>query len=231
MENIDKCKKCSKCGEVKSVGEFIKDKYKKDGYTTQCKSCRNKNYWDNKDRIDKQHREYYEENKVVRGVQIAKYRQKNVEKFKTYRIDYYLNNKEKEKEQTKRNKRKRYLNGDVCFKLRSSVSNKVNCVLKGQFSSKKGSSILKHLPYTIQGLKQHLESQFESWMNWENYGKANRNKRTWNIDHIIPQSKLLYDSMQHENFKKCWSLENLRPLGAIENIKKGNRDGFYNYKK
>jgi hypothetical protein len=37
-------------------------------------------------------------------------------------------------------------------------------------------------------------------------------------DHIIPQSKLQYTSMKDENFKKCWSLENLRPLSAKQNV-------------
>jgi hypothetical protein len=29
--------------------------------------------------------------------------------------------------------------------------------------------------------------------------------------------------MNDENFKICWSLENLQPLKAIDNIKKGNK--------
>lgn len=33
-------KKCSKCGEVKLVSEFVRDKNKPDGYTMQCKHCR-----------------------------------------------------------------------------------------------------------------------------------------------------------------------------------------------
>lgn len=68
-------------------------------------------------------------------------------------------------------------------------------------------------------------------MTWENRGSYLSNKYiendsstwTWHIDHIIPQASLLYFSMEDENFKKCWALENLRPLKAIINIKKGNR--------
>ena len=45
----------------------------------------------------------------------------------------------------------------------------------------------------------------------------------WHIDHIIPQSKLLYDSMDHPNFQKCWALENLQPLWAKDNISKSNK--------
>jgi hypothetical protein len=33
-------KKCSRCGEVKTLKEFTKDKYKKDGYTYTCTICR-----------------------------------------------------------------------------------------------------------------------------------------------------------------------------------------------
>lgn len=80
---------------------------------------------------------------------------------------------------------------------------------------------IKYLPYTIQELKQHLENQFEPWMNWNNHGKYTKNWNdqdsatwTWQIDHIIPSSTLPYTNMEEENFKKCWSLENLRPYSA-----------------
>lgn len=76
-----------------------------------------------------------------------------------------------------------------------------------------------------------MESQFEQWMTWDNWGNYNSEQWddrdistwTWHIDHIIPQSKLLYDSMDHSNFKKCWSLDNLRPLSAKANLIKHNK--------
>ena len=60
-------------------------------------------------------------------------------------------------------------------------------------------------------------------MSWDNWGPYVKDNKTWQIDHIIPQSKLVYTSMEDDNFKKCWALENLRPLESIENIKKGNK--------
>ena len=54
-------------------------------------------------------------------------------------------------------------------------------------------------------------------MSWENYGSY------WQINHIYPQSKLPYTSMEEENFKICWALSNLRPLEKITNIRKGNK--------
>ena len=69
-------------------------------------------------------------------------------------------------------------------------------------------STLKFLGYTERELIEHLESKFEDGMNWENYGSY------WHIDHIIPQSWFI---------KKCWSLENLQPLKAFDNMSKGNK--------
>ena len=89
--------------------------------------------------------------------------------------------------------------------------------------SAKKDSIIVYLSYTIRELKKHLESLWEDWMSWENYGLVSNEIKTWQIDHIIPMSKLKYDSVEHPNFKKCWSLDNLRPLEAKENIRKGNK--------
>jgi hypothetical protein len=68
-------------------------------------------------------------------------------------------------------------------------------------------------------------------MNWNNYGIYYTNlwndndpsTWVWNIDHIIPQSKLPYTSMEDDNFKKCWALDNLRPYSAKQNIIDGNK--------
>lgn len=40
---------------------------------------------------------------------------------------------------------------------------------------------------------------------------------TWQIDHIVPQSDLPYTSMEDDNFKKTWTLDNLRPFPAKQN--------------
>jgi hypothetical protein len=66
-------------------------------------------------------------------------------------------------------------------------------------------------------------------MTWENHGAYQSSKWDdndistwkWQIDHIIPQHKLPYSSMEDENFKKCWALENLRPYSAKQNLLDG----------
>ena len=54
-------------------------------------------------------------------------------------------------------------------------------------------------------------------MSWENYGSY------WHIDHIKPDSRFIYESVEDIEFKKCWALSNLQPLKAEDNLKKSNK--------
>lgn len=150
-----------------------------------------------------------------------KYRQNNKEKIAAGNKVYYENNKQEIYKQRNSYNSNRY-NSEISFRLRKICSNRIYMALR-DIRGSKGGSMVKYLPYTMSELKNHIEKQFEPWMTWQNYGIANYNKRTWQIDHIIPQSALLYSSMKDDNFKKCWALENLRPLETFLNIKKSNK--------
>jgi len=71
---------------------------------------------------------------------------------------------------------------------------------------------IKTLPYSSDELKTHLSSLFSEGMSLENYG-------SWHIDHIKPVSSFLF--LDEEDFTECWSLDNLQPLWAYDNIVKG----------
>lgn len=131
-------------------------------------------------------------------------------KFKIYKKEYIERNKDKINQKYRDNFKK-----NISFKLRKNISRHVNRILKNNSSQKFGQSMLNFLGYSIDDLKKHLEKQFDSKMTWDNYGIY------WHIDHIIPQSCLPYESMSDINFKKCWSLNNLRPLDAKTNILDG----------
>src|SRR5258708_2576637 len=149
--------------------------------------------------------------------------------IKEYNKQYRINNKEKLKENKKKYKKNK-LGADPIFKLRKNVSGSVNKALHRNGSSKNGSSVIKHLAYTIEELKQYLELLFEPWMSWENHGKYNaetwdindQSTWVWHLDHITPQTHLPYPSMEDDNFKICWALENLRPYSAKKNIEESN---------
>jgi hypothetical protein len=65
--------------------------------------------------------------------------------------------------------------------------------------------------YEARLLVPHLEAQFEPWMNWANYGTE------WHVDHMRPISSFKFP----EEIAQCWALSNLRPLRALDNLRKG----------
>ena len=145
-------------------------------------------------------------------------RVKHTEAYKTAEKTYRERTREQRKVKSNQTRNHRYHN-DPVFRMRVGVSKQVRRGLK-RMNVAKENSTWSRLPYSPQKLKEHLESLFEPWMSWDNYG----NKRgDWSIDHIVPHSSFKFDSMDHPDFQKCWSLENLRPLDHWENMKKGNR--------
>lgn len=63
-------------------------------------------------------------------------------------------------------------------------------------------------------LRNYLESKFESWMTWENYGKYNGELNYgWDIDHIIPSSS----AKTEEDVIKLNHYSNLQPLCSYIN--------------
>ena len=154
-----------------------------------------------------------------------KYREQNKEKLTQNQKVYYLANKTKYIERNLRNEKKRRQT-DPIFRLRKSVSACIRKAIK-----KNGKSFTKYVPYTIQELKDHLEVQFEPWMNWTNQGvykvsewiDNDTSTWKWNVDHIIPHSTFHYTSMEDQAFKDCWALSNLRPYSAKQNLIDGDR--------
>lgn len=207
-------KKCSNCGIDKETNPlyFRVRKYKngKEFFNSQCRLCESlKTTLYNKNNINKR-KEYQKQWRKDHPNHKREYNCKNIEYIREYRREY-----EKRTE----------------IKLRRLIADRVRDALKKNKMSKNNASILPYLSYTIKDLKQHLESKFEPWMTWQNHtiydykkwDDSDSTTWTWNIDHIIPQSKLAYSSMKEDNFKKCWSLENLRPLSAKQNVIDGAR--------
>lgn len=62
---------------------------------------------------------------------------------------------------------------------------------------------------------------FINGMTWEKFMAGEIH-----IDHIVPVSSFNIVSDECEEFKRCWSLSNLRPLWAKDNLSKGSRQEF-----
>ena len=209
---ISNTKVCTKCGIEKSIEEFSFQNKALGSRESRCKTCRKRYCIDNYDDIYKRTIAWMQANPDKVKASSIKTRTKNKAKILAYQNEY-----SKKRKKT-----------DPAYRLRRKVSVSVKEALKRTNSQKNG-SILKHLPYSFQELKSHLEKQFEPWMTWDNNGRYNSktwddndpSTWTWHVDHIIPQSDLPYTSMEEENFKKCWALENLRPYPAKWNQSDG----------
>ena len=97
-------KECSKCGEIKSVVNFYKNKTHKDELSSCCKECvsiyRKNLYLKNKDKTLEQSHEYYINNREKVLERQYQYHIKNKQKILDYHHQHYENNKEKIKEYT-----------------------------------------------------------------------------------------------------------------------------------
>lgn len=166
------------------------------------------NYQLNKDEVKLYKQSYYKKNKEKILLKKKKYRELNKEKIKISSRIYEKNK----------------IKNDINFRLKKKISASIRKKIK-----KAGVSVVQGLSYSMTDLKIHIETQFESWMNWNNQGVYNKttwddNDQStwkWQIDHIIPHSTFNYSSMEDQSFKECWALNNLRPYSAKQNLLDG----------
>lgn len=122
----------------------------------------------------------------------------------------YLN-KKRELRQTQEYKnrvntyRKERYHRDDNFKLSCVVRSHLNRIAKCSYSK---------IDYSMNELKQHLELQFQEGMSWDNHGE-------WHIDHIKPLAS--FDLTREEERRVAYSIDNLQPLWAKDNLSKGAR--------
>jgi len=203
-------RKCSTCGKEKDLSEDNFE-FRSDSscLRKQCRSCRRlaDRRW--KDKNKKKRLEYNRDYVSKNRDKVSAYMRQYSPKYRKYKLDT-----------------------DIKYKVRYYISNLIRISFKKRLQNKDG-SISEHLAYTAGELKEHLESQFEDWMTWDNWGVYNtktwddndKSTWTWHIDHIVPQSKFSFLSMDDEGFQECWALDNLRPLSAKANVAKGARIG------
>ena len=95
-------------------------------------------------------------------------------------------------------------------KLAKAISNRVAIALKG---GHKKTSSTKLLGCSIEHLRDHLESQFEEGMSWDNHSMTG-----WHIDHIRPCAS--FDLTDEAQQRECFHYKNLQPLWAKDNLSK-----------
>ncbi len=224
-------RKCTKCGKIKPIKEFYKNKIRKDGFGRECKKCviirstisQIKHKEKRSIYLKKWHIEhpeivanYWKKRKKTHPKEIKAYEKKRwmLEKRQIGVKKWCIENPEKKRAYSKKAMTKYY----------STTKGKLHRNMKGRISStiKRGSKTYRHweclIGYTVEQLKKHLEKQFLPGMTWKNYGRAG-----WHIDHIIPVSVFNFNTPEDIDFRRCWALKNLQPLWAFDNISKNNK--------
>lgn len=137
------------------------------------------------------------------------YREKNKERHLEYRKERRKNNPEIYREHD----RKRRLNP-----VRK-ISENVSRGIRYRVSKNGRRSFRDVLPYSVEELFERLKETLPKGLTWEYYIE---HTNEYDIDHIIPQSLYNFESVNDEEFLKCWDLKNLRVISKRDNTSKSN---------
>ncbi len=221
-------KTCSRCKSTKDLSRFAKDKKKPDGRFYICREC-----------STTQHTKGIRVPDIIKeGVFYRTCRRCEEEKS----LDSFgnqprgLNGKQRvckncnrllAKERGHYTKEKRHAReaSNPQAKIRRILRTRVVCALSKYKQKKitKAAKTLDMLGCDIVHFTQYLESLFELGMSWENHGAYKVGQSmTWHIDHIKPCEA--FDLTDAKQQKACFHYTNLRPMWAVDNLKKS-----YNY--
>lgn len=207
-------KKCTKCKETKELSEFNKHNEGKGGLRPDCKDCvrvwRKKYRVANREKLKRKDILYALSNPKKVATIKRRWTFNNPDKVRKSNQRWRSKNPEKMRElQRSWRKNREYTARE---RLNNSIGNGMRRTIKK--GTKNGCHWEKLIGFTVDQLKQHLEKQFMNDMTWENCGTF------WHIDHIIPINAFNFEKPEDIDFKRCWALNNLQPLKAIDNLRK-----------
>jgi len=211
---------CNKCKNIKKNNQFS---LTKNGYRNKlCNSCKDESKLNSQKYRKEYSKQYCDKTKVKNKICNVCKNYLSIDKF----IGKYSI------------KKKFIYYSRTCCKcinlpkndFKSAWSRDIRVYLKNlKYATNNVKNGLVILGYTIEELKEHIEKQFEPWMNWGNWGVYkpklwNDNDKStwvWHIDHIVPHSEFIYNNINDNDFKNAWNLNNLRPLNAKQNVLDG----------
>jgi hypothetical protein len=139
------------------------------------------------------------------------YKKKYSNEIKLYNKKYNIENRVDIQKRSSKNYIEKYRN-DPNFKIAHNIRKRIRYILK---NFKKEKSSIEYIGCTKIFLKTWFQYCFDECMTFENYGKV------WHIDHVIPCSKFMLQN--HDEKNKCFHWTNLKPMKAIDNIRKNNK--------
>ena len=191
-------KVCNKCNVDKDVTEFYIGR-------RRCKLCYNKHKKkstpEQREEYNRRCKEKYYENHEEELEKSKLWKKRNPEKVVEYRRGY-MSGYEKNR-----------MENDPIYSVRCSVRNLIKCSIYHKGYTKK-SRTFEILGCSYKEFKEHIESQFEDWMNWDNYGIYNgKGNCGWEYDHIVPVSSAKCE----EDIIRLNHHSNIQPLCSYVN--------------
>ena len=196
-------KRCNKCQEEKQLEAFSKNKRTSDGLERRCRTCERarckSTYIKRRDKALAKCKEYREANREYYEQKIREWREANPDYFKQWHIANPGHNTRWYKT----------YKPSLMFRARHSVRTRLWHMIKSK-NWNKPATTYELVGCSWEELMQHIESQFEPWMNESNYGKCipGESNVGWDIDHIIP----LASAETEEDLIKLCHYTNLKPV-------------------
>ncbi len=206
---------CLGCNIEKSVKDF----YASNQHT--CKDCvksKTKERSEKNPELKKENdRKWREENSERKKENDKIWRENNKERKKANDSAYREVNKDNEEYKEKmKNSRKQWREKNPEYRNQSHIKIMENTrkrITSFLFKIKKEEHSATYLGCDKLFFKKWLEYQFDSNMNWENYGNY------WQIDHVIGCNNFETDE---ESLKKCFHWSNTRPFEKSRNSSKND---------
>ena len=205
---------CTKCGILKKNNEFYSyTRFNAEGFEylcfrSICKKCdikgRTLYQKENQDKIKEYRKIYYKKNKDIlkdnSNERCKEWMKNNKERRKEYLKIYNIEYLKKRRE-------------EPLYKLKTKIRKRIWKSIKS-FGLLKNKTTVEILGCSSNHFLKHIETQFQPWMNWDNYGKYNGDfNYGWDLDHIIPISsakteKQVYELNHYTNFQPLCSKVN-----------------------
>ncbi len=206
--------RCTKCLQEKDIHDFAfnKSRGRPDAACRECKQQHAKAYAERKEvkarRQSEEYRKANRDHKREKYANDAEFRLILSERMREYRNRPESKAKKRADEQLKRQT-------DPQYRMASNLRRRLSSALAkvGGIKSTKSVELWGCSPVE---LKQHIESLWLPGMSWDNYGLHG-----WHIDHILPV--VSFNLMDPDQQRKCCHYTNLRPLWAIDNLRKGSK--------
>jgi hypothetical protein len=200
-------RQCTRClvNLPATLEHFPPHKPGKYGMHSRCRPCKKLDDAERRNRPDQVKRQ-------------QEWRDKNKQKIKQYNIEYRAAGYKSTLHSVPWAKHK--YRTDPAFNLTVKARAAVRSLVKRKGISSGGGSS-RYLQFSRNELMLHLERQFVGGMSWDRFLAGEIH-----IDHITPVAAFDIKELGDSEFMACWSLANLRPIWASENLMKSDSLDF-----